>query len=134
MIAASGANWDVVPQEWRQLWAAIDRDNVRLCLDTSHATTCAVATSDLAAQARAGAGVPRRWRGPDYARPLVGQLPRWASRPERLAPARGAGNVGQGTLPRPFHAQVKRLAAVKHLEHNSTAEELRDELAFIEQL
>ena len=30
--------------------------------------------------------------------------------------------------------EVKRLAAVKHLEHKSTVEELRDELAFIEQL
>ena len=34
----------------------------------------------------------------------------------------------------PFHARVKRLAAVKHLEHKSTVEELRDELAYIEQL
>ena len=81
------------PQEWRQLWAAIDRDNVRLCLDTSHATTCAVATSDLAVQAAAGTGVPRRGWGADYARPLVGQLSRWASRSERLAPARGARNA-----------------------------------------
>ena len=43
-------------------------------------------------------------------------------------------HVGQGTLPRPFHARVKRLAAVKHLEHKSTVEELRAELAYIEQL
>lgn len=117
------------PQEWRQLWAAIDRDNVRLCLDTSHATTCAVATSDLAEQAR------RVQEFLDVGGELIAHV-HWSD--NYLGGHRGRNDshlhVGQGTLPRPFHAQVKRLAAVKHLEHKSTVEELRDELAFIEQL
>ncbi len=117
------------PQEWRQLWAAIDRDNVRLCLDTSHATTCAVATSDLAEQMR------RVHEFLDVGGDLITHV-HWSD--NYLGGHRGRNDshlhVGQGTLPRPFHARVKRLAAVKHLEHQSTVGELRAELAYIEQL
>ena len=117
------------PQEWRQLWAAIDRDNVRLCLDTSHATTYAVATSDLAVQMR------RVQEFLDVGGELITHV-HWSD--NYLGGHRGRNDshlhVGQGTLPRPFHARVKRLAAVKHLEHKSTVEELRAELAYIEQL
>jgi hypothetical protein len=42
--------------------------------------------------------------------------------------------VGTGTLPRSLHTAVKRLAAVKHLEHKATPEQLRAEIASVDAL
>jgi hypothetical protein len=39
--------------------------------------------------------------------------------------------VGTGTLPRAFHARVKALAALKHLEHKATPDQLRAEVAYV---
>ncbi|MAG35124.1 MAG: hypothetical protein CL878_02595 [Dehalococcoidia bacterium] len=117
------------PQEWRELWAAIDRDNVRLCLDTSHATTRAVASSNLEEQIKCVHEFL------DVGGDLITHV-HWSD--NYLGGHRGRDDshlhVGQGTLPRAFHARVKQLAAVKHLEHKSTVEELRAELAYIEHL
>ena len=118
-----------VPQEWRDLWTAIDRDNVRLCLDTSHATTRAVASSDLEEQIRYAHEFL------DVGGDLITHV-HWSD--NYLGGHRGRNDshlhVGQGTLPRAFHARVKQLAAVKHLEHKSTPVELQAELDYIEQL
>lgn len=115
------------PQEWRDLWTAIDRENVRLCLDTSHATTRAVASSDIEKQIR------RVHEFLDVGGDLITHV-HWSD--NYLGGHRGRNDshlhVGQGTLPRSFQTRVKQLPAVKHLEHKSTVEELRLELSYIE--
>jgi sugar phosphate isomerase/epimerase len=50
------------PEEWLGLWHAIGRDELRLCLDTSHAATYAARSSD---PARAGALLDEYLAEPD---------------------------------------------------------------------
>jgi sugar phosphate isomerase/epimerase len=113
------------PQEWRDLYHAIGRDELRLCLDTSHASTYAALSSD---PARAGQLLDEYLAEPD----LIAHV-HWSD--SWLCDPRGRQDahlpVGTGTLPPAFHARVKALAALKHLEHKATPDQLRTEITFI---
>jgi sugar phosphate isomerase/epimerase len=116
------------PQEWIGLWHAIGRDELRLCLDTSHAATYAALSSDP----------PEAERLLDeyLAEPDLIAHAHWSD--SWLCDVRGREDahlpVGTGTLPPAFHARVKALPALKHLEHKATPEQLRAEIAFIDGL
>jgi sugar phosphate isomerase/epimerase len=116
------------PSEWLGLWHAIGREELRLCLDTSHASTYAARSSD---PARAAQLLDEFLAEPE----LIAHV-HWSD--SWLCDPRGRRDahlpVGSGTLPPAFHARVKALAATKHLEHKATPEQLRAELAFIEAL
>jgi sugar phosphate isomerase/epimerase len=116
------------PQEWLGLWHAIGRHELRLCLDTSHASTYAALSSD---PTRAERLLHEYLAEPE----LIAHV-HWSD--SWLCDVRGRQDahlpVGTGTLPRSLHATVKRLAAVKHLEHKATPEQLRAEIAFIDAL
>lgn len=113
------------PAEWLALWRAIGREELRLCLDTSHAATYAALSSE-----------------PQRAEQLLGEF---LGEPELIAHVHWSDSwlcdprgrqdahlpVGTGTLPRAFHARVKALNATKHLEHKATPEQVRAELAYI---
>jgi sugar phosphate isomerase/epimerase len=113
------------PAEWLGLWEAIGRDELRLCLDTSHAATYAARSSDPAQAARL--------LDEFLARPDLIAHVHWSD--SWLCDPRGRRDahlhVGTGTLPAAFHARVKALQATKHLEHKTTPEQLRAELAHI---
>jgi sugar phosphate isomerase/epimerase len=113
------------PREWLDLWRAVDRPQLRLCLDTSHAATYAARSSDPDEAARL---LDEFLVEPD----LIAHV-HWSD--SWLCDPRGRRDahlhVGTGTLPRAFHARVKGLAATKHLEHQTTPDQLRAELAYI---
>jgi sugar phosphate isomerase/epimerase len=113
------------PQEWLELWRAIGRDELRLCLDTSHAATYAALSSD---PVRAAQLLDEYLVEPD----LIAHV-HWSD--SWLCDVRGREDahltVGTGTLPRAFHARIKALEATKHLEHKATPEQLRAEVACI---
>ncbi len=116
------------PQEWIGLWHAIGRDELRLCLDTSHASTYAALSSD---PTKAEHLLDEYLVEPD----LIAHV-HWSD--SWLCDVRGRQDAhlpaGTGTLPPAFHARVKALSALKHLEHKATPEQLRAEIAFIEGL
>ncbi|MGD8239676.1 MAG: sugar phosphate isomerase/epimerase [Armatimonadota bacterium] len=99
------------PEDWIQLAADVDHESVRLCLDTSHATTVAHEKP---------AGAERESRLSDYlAQPDAITHIHWSgnhlSTPEgRLDSHLG---VGEGDLPREFHARIAELPATKTFEH-----------------
>ncbi|MBI3974622.1 MAG: sugar phosphate isomerase/epimerase [Chloroflexi bacterium] len=116
------------PAEWRDLWRAVGREELRLCLDTSHAATYAARSSDPAKA--------EQLLGEFLAQPELIAHVHWSD--SWLCDPRGRRDahlpVGTGTLPRAFHARVKALDATKHLEHKATPPQLRAELTFIEGL
>jgi sugar phosphate isomerase/epimerase len=116
------------PQEWFGLWHAIGRDELRLCLDTSHTATYAALSSD---PTKAELLLNEYLAEPD----LIAHV-HWSD--SWLCDVRGRPDahlpVGTGTLPPAFHARVKALPALKHLEHKATPEQLRAEIAFIDAL
>lgn len=144
------AYWDAVPQdkrflevprssvreyfgttsaEWIQIWRDVDRDNLFLCLDTSHATT-AVHRYDDKDERRAALfayiAEPRalkhiHWNDNDP----------WdvAGREDRHL------NVGTSGLGDEFNDGIRRLAGVTHLlEHFQSLPDLDGELRYIADL
>ncbi|MAG36313.1 MAG: hypothetical protein CL878_08725 [Dehalococcoidia bacterium] len=117
------------PVEWRDLCLAVDRENFRLCLDSTHTVTYAMLSDDPSEQVR------RVHEYLDVGGDLIVHV-HWSD--NYLGGVRGRYgthlHVGQGTVPRSVHERIKHLAAVKHLEHKGTAQQLRAELDFIAHL
>ena len=118
----------VAPGEWQQIQQDVDRSNVYLCLDPSHACTHAHTVVDLEkrrgvmrAYLEAGDALQHfHWNGND------------------LASNRGRQDthmcIGTDTLPVDFHRAIKGWNATLLLEHFYSVEELERELTFIEGL
>lgn len=129
-IDRSGINeyFAELPEAWRQLAVDVQHENVRLCLDTSHATTTAHRTSTIeerlammAAFLDAGDWIAHvHWSDSTLADP--------AGRNDRHLP------LGAGDLPREIHQRVLALPATRHLERPLTPEGLMAELTFIQAL
>jgi sugar phosphate isomerase/epimerase len=123
--SATNAIFGSTPAEWPGLWHAIGREELRLCLDTSHASTYAALSSN---PAQAAALLDEYLAEPE----LIAHV-HWSD--SWLCDPRGRLDahlpVGTGTLPRAFHARVKALRATKHLEHKATPAQLRAEVSFI---
>lgn len=112
--------------EWRRILRDIDRSNVLLTLDTSHAASSAVVFADVAQRL---AALDDFLACPE----LIGHV-HWSDsrlgnqealyQDLHLAP-------GAGDLPRLFHARVKRLPVVKLLEQTCSEGDVEAALAFI---
>ncbi len=116
-------------EEWIQLQKDVDRTNVLLTLDTSHAA-CAAATLPTAEERFA-------------------YLDAFLKEPERIGRVHWSdsrlGNneayfndmhliPGEGDLPRTFHQRIKGVNAIKTLEQKRPEEDVLKGLAFIEAL
>ena len=125
---AQNAYFGVAPEEWMQVQKDVDRPNVFLCLDTSHACTHAQSFVDLEMRRKtmmtyldAGDALQHiHWNGND------------------LETNRGRNDmhlcIGADTLPVDLHRAIKRLNATLLLEHFYSVAELEAELRFIERL
>lgn len=125
---AQNEYFGTAPEEWMQIQADVDRSNVFLCLDPSHACTYAHTFVEVEKRrermmAFLNAGEALRhvhWNGND------------------LESVKGRQDmhmcIGADTLPRAFHRAVKGLDATLLLEHFYSVEELEAELGFIERL
>ena len=116
------------PEEWIQICEDTDRDNVGLCLDSSHA--CAYAhTFDDPEERR---DVVMRF----VAKPLLIRHVHWSD--NYLYDPRGRNDshavLGRGSLPIEMHRAIRGLDATLLLEHFYTVEELEGELEFIANL
>ena len=116
------------PEEWMQICVDVDRHNVGLCLDSSHVCTYAQSFADHSRRAEVAMAYVSR---PDLIRHV-----HWSD--NYLYDPRGREDshlsVGKGTLPTDLHRAIKRLDATLLLEHFYTAEELEEELAYIDGL
>jgi len=117
----------VSPEEWTQICEDVDRPNVGLCLDTSHACTYAHIFPEDRRTERMLAFL---------AKPHLIRHVHWSD--NYLYDARGRNDshvsVGRGSLPTELHRGVKRLDAVILLEHFYTIEELEQELEYVNAL
>jgi len=118
----------VAPEEWIQICEDVDRENVRLCLDPSHACTHVHTVAD-----------PERRKE---------EIMAFVSRPELIGHVHWSDNflddnlgrmdshmlIGKGTLPVEFHRTIKGLDATLLLEHFYTVEDLEEELEYIARL
>lgn len=118
----------ILPETWLQLAKDVDRSQVRLCLDTSHAVTTAQRVSSLDERVRmlhafldAGDWIGHvHWNG-NY-----------------LADSRGRADshlpVFAGSIPIEVHRRVAGLDAARHLERKLSGPDLIREMIFIEAL
>jgi len=115
------------PEEWIQMCLDVDRDNVQLCLDTSHVSTYGHRFPEEEREGKIEAFLNR----PD----LITHV-HWSD--NYLYDVRGRNDshlsVGKGSIPTDFHRRVKALEATILLEHFYTKEELHEELEYIERL
>ena len=115
------------PEHWIEVCEDVDRDNVGLCLDSSHTCTYAHTFPESQREGRVLAFLER----PELIRHV-----HWSD--NYLYDQRGRNDshlsVGKGTLPVEMHRRIKRLDATILLEHFYTAEELREELEYIDSL
>ena len=115
------------PEEWIQICEDVDRPNVGLCLDSSHACTYAQTFQDDRREEVVMAYL---------ARPELVRHVHWSD--NYLYDARGRNDshlsVGTGTLPTEMHRAIKALDATLLLEHFYTPQELEEELAYIDRL
>lgn len=112
--------------EWFQLYHDVERPNVKLCFDSSHAASCA-AEEDT--DEKRLAALWKYLEHPDY----IGRF-HWSDsrisggeslfRDMHLVP-------GQGDLPREFHQAILNHPAQKLLEQRCTSEEVAAGLEFI---
>ena len=121
--------YGVYAEEWYQICEDVDRKNLLLTLDTSHAA-CAAATF---------VGAEKRFaymyaflKHPEK----IGRV-HWSD--SRLKNAEAFYKdlhliPGEGDLPRAFHQQIKKLNAVKTLEQKRSEEDVIRGLAFLESL
>ena len=116
------------PQEWIQICEDTDRDNVGLCLDSSHTCTYAHTFADPVERE----DVVMRF----LAKPHLIRHVHWSD--NHLYDLRGRSDshavLGQGSLPVEMHRAIKDLDATLLLEHFYTTEELEGELEFIANL
>ena len=118
----------VMPEEWRQIQQDVDRSNVFLCLDPSHACTYAHISTDLdkrsevmMAYLKAGDTLQHvHWNGNDLETNVGRQDTHMC--------------IGTDSLPVEFHRAIKGWDATLLLEHFYSVEELEAELAYIEAL
>ena len=115
------------PGEWIQMCEDINKDNVKLCLDSSHICTYA-----------------QRFPEPDREMEIM----KFLSRPDLIKHVHWSDNylydvrgrtdshlsVGTGTIPIDFHKKIKELDATILLEHYYSEEDLLKELEFIYKL
>ena len=117
----------VSPEEWTQVCEDVDRPNVGLCLDTSHACTYAHIFPEDRRTERMLAFL---------AKPHLIRHVHWSD--NYLYDTRGRNDshvsVGKGSLPTELHRGIKRLDAVILLEHFYSIEELEEELEYIDRL
>ena len=115
------------PEEWIQICLDVNRENVRLCLDSSHACTYAHRFPESEREDRITTFLSR----PD----LITHV-HWSD--NYLYDTRGRQDshllVGKGTLPIEFHRSIKQLNATILLEHFRSFEELQEELVYISNL
>ena len=115
------------PEEWIQICEDTDRDNVALCLDSSH--TCTYAhTHDPSERV----DVVMRF----LAKPHLIRHVHWSD--NHLYDLKGRNDahavLGKGSLPIELHRGIRDLDATILLEHFYTTEELEGELEFISAL
>ena len=115
------------PEEWIQMCLDVNRENVRLCLDSSHVCTYAHRFPEDERLERIAVFLSQ----PD----LISHV-HWSD--NYLYDTRGREDshlsVGRGTLPIQFHQTIKGLDATILLEHFYTVKELEEELEFINNL
>ena len=116
--------YGVSPEEWTQVCEDVDRPNVGLCLDTSHACTYAHTFPEDRRRERMLAFL---------AKPHLIRHVHWSD--NYLYDTRGRNDshvsVGKGSLPTELHRGIKRLDAVILLEHFYTIDELEQELEYV---
>ena len=125
---AQNEYFGVEPEEWRQIQKDVDRSNVFLCLDPSHACTYAQVFVEhgkreavMMAYLDAGDMLQHfHWNGNDLFSPVGRQDSHMC--------------IGTDTLPEEFHRRIKGWKATLLLEHFYSVEELETELAYIQQL
>ena len=122
--AGKNEYYGVSPEEWTQICEDVDRPNVGLCLDTSHACTYAHTFPEDRRGERMMAFL---------AKPHLIRHVHWSD--NYLYDTRGRNDshvsVGRGSLPTELHRGVKRLDAVILLEHFYTIDELEQELEYV---
>ena len=113
------------PAEWRDLCLAVDRDDVRLCLDLSHATTSA----HLYPKGPQREACLREFLTP---RDWIIHV-HWSD--NFLDDNRGRADSheypGRGTLPRWFHQEVRRLPATFMFEISTDPQAVLETLDFV---
>lgn len=116
------------PEKWLSLVKDIDADNVRLCLDTSHAVTTAHRSSSLDGRLR----IMEEFLA---AKEWIAHV-HWND--NFLFDSRGRDDEHQllsvGSIPIDIHSKISRLPASKHLEHRLNSTELIASLQFIRKL
>ena len=122
--AGKNEYYGVSPEEWTQVCEDVDRPNVGLCLDTSHACTYAHTFPEDRRRERMLAFL---------AKPHLIRHVHWSD--NYLYDTRGRNDshvsVGKGSLPTELHRGIKRLDAVILLEHFYTIDELEQELEYV---
>ncbi len=122
--AGKNEYYGVSPEEWTQICEDVDRPNVGLCLDTSHACTYAHTFPEDRRSERMLAFL---------AKPHLIRHVHWSD--NYLYDTRGRNDshvsVGKGSLPTELHRGIKRLDAVILLEHFYTIDELEQELEYV---
>ncbi len=115
------------PEHWIEVCEDVDRDNVGLCLDSSHTCTYAQTFPESQREERVMAFLQK----PELIRHV-----HWSD--NYLYDVRGRNDshlsVGKGTLPTEMHRRIKRLDATILLEHFYRLDELEEELAYIDSL
>ena len=116
------------PQEWLQICEDVDRPNLALCLDSSHACTYAHTIADPDRRAAAVMEF--------VSRPELIKHVHWND--NYLYDIRGRDDshavLGKGSMPTDLHRAIKGLNATLFLEHFYSIEELEEELDFIDRL
>ena len=113
-------------EEWFQLYRDIDRPNVKLTFDSSHAASCAAEESD---DEKRLAALWKYLEHPDW----IGRF-HWSD--SRITGGESLFNdmhlvPGQGDLPREFHQEILRHPARKLLEQRCPSEAVAEGLKFI---
>ena len=113
-------------EEWFQLYHDINRPNVKLTFDSSHAASCAAEEEDDEKRLKA---LWRYLEHPDY----IGRF-HWSD--SRITGGESLFNdmhlvPGQGDLPREFHQEIWNHPARKLLEQRCPSEEVAEGLKFI---
>jgi sugar phosphate isomerase/epimerase len=117
----------MAPEEWRQIALDVDRENVALCLDSSHVATYAHRFPEEQREERVKAFLSR----PELIRHVHwndNYLYDYRGRSDSHAP------LDEGTLPTEMHRRIKYLDATLLMEHFYDLDVLEEELKFIDSL
>lgn len=127
-LSAANCHFGSAPDEWLRIYEDVASPDVYLCLDPSHACTyCQTLPTD---EERVDAMMAF------LAKPGYINHVHWND--NYLFDPRGRQDshlcIGQGTIPREFHAEIKKLDATFFLEHFYSIEALEEELQYIDNL